>query len=277
MSGIKTVNNPGLAFSETEFNTVADTYATDTVELVANATITGNAPVIAIPNATAPTGKVTPATTTSSSLLFMGVVQQNNASAVAGSTVQVVKSGVAMNVVSTGTIAAGDAVGFSKASNGAVAACNTNDAGCIGFALSDAASNLVDIFVFGPGVYPTGNTPNGGVFQFTFDLADIANGDLVTNYTPGFAGTILGFNATVLKPATTAAKTTTLNLEIGTTNLTGGSLVLTSANMTPLGAVVSATAITAGNVFGSTDSFSIEATLTTTFVEGRVVLSVLYA
>lgn len=275
MSGPKTVNNPRLAFPDA-LDSYADTYPSDYAELQANATITGNAPVIAIPNATTPTGKVTPATTTSSALLFMGIVQNNSTTAAAGDTVRVVKTGIAQRVVSTGTIAAGDAVGFSKASNGAVAACNSNDATCIGFALNDASGNVVDIFVLGPGPTLTGNAPNGGFLTFTIDLADIADGDMITNFVPGFSGTIIGFHAVVLKAATTAAKASTLNLEIGATNLTGGSLALTSANMTPKGAVVSATAITGGNVFGSTDSISVEASSTTTFIEGRISLVIVY-
>lgn len=110
--------------------------------------------------------------------------------------------------------------------------------------------------------------------QFPIDLAKIADGDLVTNYTPGFAGSIVKFSAIVTDPATTALKASTLNLEIGTTNVTGGSLALTSANMTPLGKVVDATAITAANTFSSTDTISIEAASTTAFVEGSVVLVV---
>jgi hypothetical protein len=113
------------------------------------------------------------------------------------------------------------------------------------------------------------------IFTTTILLATIADGDLLTNFTPGFAGKIVGLSASVTKAATTAAKASTLNLEIGTTNLTGGSLALTSANMTPLGAVVDATAITAANVFTATDTISIEAASTTAFVEGSITITIL--
>ena len=107
-------------------------------------------------------------------------------------------------------------------------------------------------------------------------LAKLADGDIVTGFTPGFRGRIKSYRFIVTDPATTAAKLSTLNLEIGTTNLTGGVLALTSANCTPLGAVVAATAITGGNVFGPTDTISLEASATTAFVEGAGVLEILF-
>lgn len=104
---------------------------------------------------------------------------------------------------------------------------------------------------------------------FQIDLANItADGDVVTTYTPGFAGRIIDIDFVVNTPVTTADKLTTINAEIGTTDLTGGTLALTSANCTPLGAVVSAAAITAGAAFGASDTISLEASSTTAFAEG---------
>ncbi len=143
----------------------------------------------------------------------------------------------------------------------------------IGFEAIGAATADGDIIECAPTSELTGGVPV--ILQFPILLATIANGDLLTTFTPGFAGKIVGFSAAVTAPATTAAKASTLNLEIGTTNLTGGSLALTSANMTPLGAVVDATAITAANSFSATDTISIEAASTTAFVEGSVVLTIL--
>lgn len=114
------------------------------------------------------------------------------------------------------------------------------------------------------------------VLEIPCDLATIADGDLVTGLDLPAGAAIIGFQALVLTPATTAAKASTLNLELGTTNLTGGSLALTSANMTPKGAIVSASAITAGNVAQPGDDLSIEAAGTTAFVEGSILLRVLY-
>jgi predicted RecA/RadA family phage recombinase len=100
-------------------------------------------------------------------------------------------------------------------------------------------------------------------------LAKVATGDVVTTYTPGFAGVIEKMSFVVTDPVITGSKAATLNLEIGTANLTGGSLALTSANCTPLGAVIDATAITAGNVFGASDTISVEAASVTAFAEGE--------
>lgn len=104
---------------------------------------------------------------------------------------------------------------------------------------------------------------------FYVNLADIASGDVLTNYVPGYAFKILKADFQVSKAATTAAKAATLNLEIGTTNLTGGAIALTSANCTPAGVQVAGSAVTANNTGTSTDSFSIEASAVTAFVEGN--------
>lgn len=104
---------------------------------------------------------------------------------------------------------------------------------------------------------------------FHFKHAKFANGDMVTTYTPGYAGRVKKISVVVTDPVTTAAKLTTLNLEIGTTDLTGGAVALTSANQTPIGAVVAGTAITAGNTFSAIDTISLEASATTTFIEGE--------
>lgn len=100
------------------------------------------------------------------------------------------------------------------------------------------------------------------------NLPSLANGDVLTNYTPGYKFKVLSVSFAVSVAVTTAAKAATLNLEIGTTNLTGGVVALTSANCTPLGALVAGTAITAANTGTSTDTISVEASSVTTFVEG---------
>ncbi len=106
------------------------------------------------------------------------------------------------------------------------------------------------------------------------DMTKIADGDLVTTLTPGFAGRIKGADFVVTDAVTTGSKASTLNFEIGTTNLTGGTIALTSANCTPLGKVVSAAAITAAAGFTATDTISVEAASTTTFIEGKGVLRI---
>jgi hypothetical protein len=121
-----------------------------------------------------------------------------------------------------------------------------------------------------------GNTFAAGVgvqtLAINLNLADIAAGDVLTNYVPGYRFKVLDVDFHVLKPVTTAARAATLNLEIGTTNLTGGVVALTSANCTPAGAQVAGSAITAANVGAATDSLSIEAASVTAFAEGSGVL-----
>lgn len=109
------------------------------------------------------------------------------------------------------------------------------------------------------------------VITLHVDLAAIVGaGDIATNWVPGFAGEIVSIAALVTEAATTAAKAVTLNVEINATNVTGGVLTLTSANVTPLGAVIAATAITAANVFDANDTISFEAPAVTAFVEGEI-------
>jgi hypothetical protein len=106
------------------------------------------------------------------------------------------------------------------------------------------------------------------MLPFFIDLPTLADGDVLTTFTPGFAGEVVAVDFHVHAAVTTAAKASTLNLEIGTTNLTGGAVALTSANCTPAGAEVNGTAVTAANTFTATDTISIEAASTTTFIEG---------
>lgn len=117
---------------------------------------------------------------------------------------------------------------------------------------------------------------NNAVFlNFPVQLAAIAaNGDVVTDFSPGIAGVIEDVTFTVTTAVTTAAKLATLNLEIGTTNLTGGVIALTSANATPLGKVLKGTAITGNNVLTRASVLSVEASGVTAFAEGQGVVTV---
>lgn len=112
----------------------------------------------------------------------------------------------------------------------------------------------------------------GSIVSIPINLATVANGDVVTNFTPGFVGSIAAVQFVVTTAVTTAAKAATLNVEINTTNVTGGVVSLTSANCTPLGATVAGTAVTANNTFDANDTISIEASSVTAFVEGAGVL-----
>lgn len=116
---------------------------------------------------------------------------------------------------------------------------------------------------------PASNTPQVVVLPFYVPLAAITGAqDVVTAFPLTFAGTITAFDFVVARPVTTAAKLATLNIEIGETDLTGGAIALTSAAATPMGKVISSTAITAGNTFAAGDTLSIEASSVTAFSEG---------
>lgn len=108
------------------------------------------------------------------------------------------------------------------------------------------------------------------VLSFPIPLVAItAAGDVLTNFTPGIAGTIEAFSFAVTRPVTTASRLASLNLEIDTTNVTGGVIALTSAAATPLGKVIASTAITGANVLTETSTLSIEAASVTAFAEGE--------
>lgn len=107
------------------------------------------------------------------------------------------------------------------------------------------------------------------VVPFFFNLADVAgNGDVLTNYTPGFAFKVLGVDFAVCKAVTTGSKRADFNLEIGTTNVTGGVVSVTSAAATPAGALIAGTAVTGANTGAATDTLSIEAANVTAHAEG---------
>jgi hypothetical protein len=110
--------------------------------------------------------------------------------------------------------------------------------------------------------------PTPGNYTTGAVLANIADGDLLTTWTPGFAGILKSLSAHVKVAVTTGAKASSLNVEIGTTNATG-TLAMTSANLTPIGAVITQ-ALSVGTYFTATDTISIEAASTTTFIEGEI-------
>jgi hypothetical protein len=109
------------------------------------------------------------------------------------------------------------------------------------------------------------------IISIPVKLANVTTGDVVTSYTPGFAGTILKISAVVITVTTDVDADLTFNLEIGSTNLTGGVVTLDDS-ITTLGEVIDGTSITGGNVFTNTDTISIEANVTNAFSDGEVVL-----
>lgn len=112
------------------------------------------------------------------------------------------------------------------------------------------------------------------IFSYYVPLAGLVTGDILTTYTPGFAGTITKVSAAVVTATTDIDADATINLEIGTTNLTGGVVTLSDANVTPKGAVIDGTAVTAANVFTAVDTISIEAVVTNAFSDGAIMVLV---
>lgn len=115
-----------------------------------------------------------------------------------------------------------------------------------------------------------------GVYNLNFqlDLADIADGDLVSDLLLGHKFKILESYFVATEPATTGAKATTLSLAITDVAVTNSAIALTSANCTPAGAKVQNAGALAANTGASTDTLSILAASTTAFVEGKGVLVV---
>lgn len=108
-------------------------------------------------------------------------------------------------------------------------------------------------------------------------LAGITAADQVAKVIPGFTGKLIKTQALVVTAATTGSKAATLTPQINVSGgadapVTGGVLALTSANMTPAGAVVAGTAVTAGNTFGASDGISLLGSAVTTFVEGAAMI-----
>lgn len=121
----------------------------------------------------------------------------------------------------------------------------------------------------------TGNAATGVVANLTkqtviipVQLVDLATGTLKIALPFGF--TVVGTpQFRVAKPATTASKLATATLQVNGVAATGGVISLTSANCTPMGAAVAASAaVTAGGTgtAGQTVEFALSAV--TAFVEG---------
>jgi len=115
-------------------------------------------------------------------------------------------------------------------------------------------------------------TSGVSIISIPLSLAGIADGDMVTAYTPGFKFKILAVDFATTTVASTADKLSTLNVEIGTTNVTGGVVSLTTASCDTRGELTAGTAVTAANTGSAAATISVEAASTTAFVEGSGVL-----
>lgn len=108
--------------------------------------------------------------------------------------------------------------------------------------------------------------------------------DLVTAWTPGIAGQILGFEAIVLRAGTGTGATQTFQLYIGSTAVTGLAQTLTLAGtattgaVKPSGTMTGATNTAAGGYFKATDTWTITCAASgTVFTAGDVVFKIKYA
>jgi hypothetical protein len=117
-------------------------------------------------------------------------------------------------------------------------------------------------------VGPTTKRNRSVVVTLPISLASIADGDVVTNYAPGFAGVIKSVSYFAAVVSSTSSKASTLNLEVNTTNVGGCTLALTTATTNELGEQVASSACTTGATFDENDTLSVEAASTTAFAEG---------
>lgn len=195
----------------------------------------------------------------------IGILQNDPVSDMAA---DIMYAGVS-KAVAGASIAAGDLL-MSNASGKLIPLTSTNISVAVALAAA-SADEVVSVLL-------TNNGGGGGIspaystVSFPVNLASVANGNIVTSFVPGFAGTIEKLQFVTSVPVTTAAKATTLNAEIAGVDVTGGVVALTSANCTPIGATVQGSAVTAAKSFGATDAIDIEASSTTAFVEGAGVL-----
>ena len=213
------------------------------------------------------TGYAVPAAN-AASVVFMGVAMEGGT---AGQVIRVYRRGIfKFAIPATATVAdVGQRVYVADSATVTKTAGNGVYVGRI-IQVDSATSCWVDLEYGAPA---TGTVADRSILTIPVKLAAVkADGDVVTTFTPGFAGSIKKISFVVTDPATTADKAATLNMEIGTTNLTGGVITLSSAaggNALTLGKVVDGTAITANNAFKDNDTISVEAASVTAFADGE--------
>lgn len=183
---------------------------------------------------------------------------------------QVVTSG-RVQAILAGTTAVGDLLATNASGKLAVTA-DGRGGSAIAVALeAGSADELREVYVM---PHPARSV---GVLSIPVNLATVADGNVVTGLTMGFAGEFTKMDFIVTNEVTTANKATSLNIEIATVDVTGGVVALTSANCATLGAKVAGSAILAGGAFGASDAIDIEAASTTAFAEGEGVLLLFWA
>lgn len=126
----------------------------------------------------------------------------------------------------------------------------------------------IDEAVLQPSIGDAGTNSGNSIVSLPLSLANVTASDIVTGYLPGFAFRIVKLAWVTLVAVTTSGKAATITPKIGSTATTGGVLALTSANCTPHGAVVNASAITGANTGSETDTITLTASAVTAFAEG---------
>lgn len=111
-------------------------------------------------------------------------------------------------------------------------------------------------------------------------LTNYSDGDdIITEYTPGFAGYIEKVSFVTETVTTDTDADMTIQLEIGTTDITGGVVTLTDTNTAAtspdtVGKVIDGSDVTADNEFADSDSISAYVGITNAFDDGQGYLNV---
>ena len=114
-----------------------------------------------------------------------------------------------------------------------------------------------------------------GSWCFHLPNLTLTTGDVLTNFTPGFAGSIVKAWL-VVTTAVTSVTTANLayNLEINALNIVGG--VVTISTNAAVGTAVNGTVVTGSNNFDKDDTISLEVVVTVAATGGTVMLVVEY-
>ena len=114
-----------------------------------------------------------------------------------------------------------------------------------------------------------------GSWCFHIPNLTLSTGDVLTNFTPGFVGSIVKVWL-VVTTAVTSATTANLayNVEINALNIVGG--VVTISTNAAVGVVANGTVVTGSNNFDNNDTISLEVAVTVAATGGTVMLVIEY-
>lgn len=137
---------------------------------------------------------------------------------------------------------------------------------------------LLDSVEVGKGgdVAPRGSGAQHFLIPIDLKAMGASASDVLTEFTPGFAGKIISVDAYTVIVGAGAGATVVVSLEIGTTGLTGGAVTVDLAATNTVGEKATGTAVTANNEFGRGDTISILSAAGTTFTSGMIFLDIAY-